>query len=331
MNRNQPFNAYERQDWEKDQRLDEKMYRGSYRQDLDRGNKYDGLNQRNNFNDRDISQDYRSAQYQGSNEDLRREKNGQIPRDYGQDPTRRGETIDNFNPHEDNNGLEGASRNFGNMGSYGGAQGWGSSRGGSHRGNADGSQWASGHGRDEGRQVNRQIYGAYRDHNSFAAGEREQYDGTSRYGTQGADTSRGLEPADRTSNRGRERNFEATSTSRRGDDSRYEIYDDAQSNYTRGEYGNQVGGGAYMGSGYDRRTRGEYGPMIDYNQAPRGQYAQEGEGARSENYGNMAGSLSYGIDWDYRSAEGQNRRYDPMSGHIRAQGSQPPSREDFNW
>ncbi|AKQ44971.1 hypothetical protein TH63_03935 [Rufibacter radiotolerans] len=311
------------------QRRDDDQFRGSYRQDLDRGDKYDQLNRRNNFNDRDISQDYRSAQFQGTTEDLRRENTGQLPRDYGRDPNRRGERLDNFNPHEDNNGLEGATRNFGNMGSYGGAQGWGTSRGGSHQGASPGNQWASGHGRDEGRPVNRQIYGAYRDRNSFALGEREQYDGTSRYGTQGADTSRGIEPSEWTGPRGGVRG--TAGSARRQDDSRYEIYDDAESNYSRGEYGNQMGGGAYMGSGYDRRTHGEYGPMLDYNQAPRERYNQEGEGMRTENYGNMAGTLSYGIDWDYRSAEGRNRLYDPMSGHIRRHDSQPPSREDFNW
>jgi hypothetical protein len=315
-----------------DRRPDEDQYRGSYRLDNDRGNEYDQLNRRN-FNDRDISQDYRSGQYQGSNEDRRRERDHELPRDYGRDPNRRGERFDNLGAHEDNNGLEHSTRNYGNMGSYGGAQGWGSSQNGSHRqGGSDGSQWFSGHGREEGRHVNRQVYGAYRDHNSFATGEREQYDATGRYGTQGADNTKGWEPSDRAGSRGAVRNIGTNDISRQGDDSRYEIYDNSQSRYNRGQYGSLEGGGDHLDSkGYDRRTRSENSPMLDYNQNRRGHSHQQGEGNRSENYGNMAGSLSWGNDRDYRSEEGQDRRYDPMSGHVRAQGSQPPSREDFSW
>ncbi|ALI99956.1 hypothetical protein [Rufibacter tibetensis] len=309
---------------------DEDQYRGAYRLDNDRGREYDQLN-RQNFNDRDSSRDYRSRDYQGSNEDRRRERDHELPRDYGRDPNRRGERFDNMGAHEDNNGLEHSTRNFGNMGSYGGAQGFGSSRGGSHNQNSgEGSRWSSGHGREGDRHVNRQVYGAYRDHNSFAPGEREQYDGSGRAGSRGADNTRGWEPSDRAGSRGGVRDIGTNDISRRGDDSKYEIYDDSQSNYNRGQYerGRQLGN---LNSGHDRRTRSENPSQFDYNQGRRDHYDQQGEGRRSENYGNMAGSLSWGNDQDYRSEEGRERRYDPMSGHVRTQGSQPPPREDFSW
>lgn len=322
MNRNQDSQDY------RNNRFDnrsEDRHRGAYRQDTSRGQEYDQLNQRN-FNDRDSRQDYRHPDFDGGNRSAQNHR-----QDHGRDQDRRGERMSNFNSQESNNGLQGASRNFGNMGSYGGAQGWGSSSNGSHQASGQGSQWASGHGRDEGRQVNRQVYGAYRDHNSFAPGEREQYDGTSRYGTQGADASKGWIPAERAgSDSINRREEDRNSSSRRQDDSRYEIYDNAQSHYNRGEYGNQLGGGTYTGSSYDRRTRAD-GPMLDYNHAPQDHYNQQGEGARSENYGNMAGSLSYGHDRDFRSEEGRERRFNPMSGRVREQGSQPASREDFSW
>lgn len=38
---------------------------------------------------------------------------------------------------------------------------------------------------------------------------------------------------------------------------------------------------------------------------------------RDQNYGNMAGSLSFGYDGDYNSDPDYRRRYDPMSGRIR--------------
>ncbi|MFB9864607.1 hypothetical protein [Rufibacter immobilis] len=329
MNRNDRSQDYGR-GRSHNQRADEDQYRGAYRQDNGRGNEYDRLN-RQNFNDRDISRDYRSNQYRGSAEDRRRERDHELPRDYGRDPNRHGERFDNMGAHEDNNGLEGSTRNYGNMGSYGGAQGWGSSSNGYHGNNSDGSKWASGHGRDENRHVNRQVYGAYRDHNSFAPGEREQYDGSGRPGSRGADNTRGWQPSDRAGSRGGVRDIGTNDISRRGDDSRYEIYDDSQSHYNRGEYerGRQLGN--LDSSGYDRRTRSEYSNRLDYNQAPRDHYNQQGEGTRSEDYGNTAGSLSWGYGGNFKAEDDRERRYDPMSGHVKTQGSQPPSGDDFSW
>lgn len=37
-----------------------------------------------------------------------------------------------------------------------------------------------------------------------------------------------------------------------------------------------------------------------------------------ENYGNMAGSLSYGYDGDYNANQEHNRHYNPLSGHVRS-------------
>ncbi|AMM51777.1 hypothetical protein TH61_12140 [Rufibacter sp. DG15C] len=255
--------------------------------------------------------------------------------DYGRDPHRQGERFDNPRvlSSESNSSLEGASRNYGSMGSYGGAQGWGSSRNGAHQDSRVGFNSTSGHGGADNRHREpRQFYGAYRDHNSFAPGEREQYDGTSRYGSQGADATKGWQPSEHVGTSHYSRNMQDNDPSRgREDDSSYEIYDDAQSHYNRGEYGNMIGGGSYLESGFDRRAVRENSAMMGYNAPRRHHFNQEGEGARSENYGNMAGSLSYGNAEDYRSQEGRDRRYDPMSGHIRGQGAQPPSREDFNW
>ncbi|WP_205499892.1 hypothetical protein [Rufibacter psychrotolerans] len=328
MNRDHRSDQYDR-NRDHNRRPDEDQYRGAYRQDTDRRGEYDHLN-RQNFNDRSADRDYRSNNYRGSNEDLRRERDHELSRDYGRDPNRRGERFDNMGAHEDNNGLEGATRNFGNMGSYGGAQGWGSSGNGSHR-NEGGDRWASGHGREESRPVNRQVYGAYRDHNSFAEGEREQYDGTSRAGGRGADNTRGWEPADRAGSNGAVRRLGTNDISRRDDDSRYEIYDSAQAHYNRGEYSQQFGGGTYLGEGFDRRSRAEGGANMDYNHGRREHYNQQGEGMRSENYGNSAGSLSWGYDGDFRDRENRESRYDPMSGHVRTQGSRPPAGDDFTF
>ncbi|MGV3538452.1 MAG: hypothetical protein ACO1OQ_01490 [Rufibacter sp.] len=312
---------------------DEDQYRGAYRQDITRGNEYDRLNQRNNFNDNDVRNDYRSRNYYGSDQDRRSGSGNRGGQDYMRDPNRQGERFDNYNvfPSESNNGLRAAAQNHGNMGSYGGAQGWGSSRNGDHQGSSEEARWASGHGRSNNQPVNRQVYGAYRDHNSFAEGEREQYQGSGRYGSQGADNTRGWEPAGRAGSRGGVRDISTNDISRRGDDSQYEIYDTAKSHYNQGQYGQTIGGGAYMSSGYDKRTQAEYNDQLSYNTNPTEHYNQQGEGMRSENYGNMAGSLSWGNDRDFRSEEGRERRYDPMSGHVRSQGTQPPSREDFHW
>ncbi|WP_192820211.1 hypothetical protein [Rufibacter sp. LB8] len=312
---------------------DEDQYRGAYRQDTDRRDgEYDRLNQRNNFNDNDSRYDYRSRDYYGSDQDRQSGSSNRQP-DFGRDPNRQGDRFDNPNvfPGESNNGLRAAARNYGNMGSYGGAQGWGSARNGSHRPDDQGGKWASGHGHDHHReQVNRQVYGAYRDHNSFAEGEREQYDGSGRYGTQGADNTRGWEPSDRAGSNGGVRDIGTRHTSRRNDDSQYEIYDTAQSHYNQGQYSQNLGQGNHLQVGHDQGVYHAYGQQQDDNSSRNQGYRQEGEGRR-ENSGNMAGSLSWGNDRDFRSEEGQHRRFDPMSGHVRGQGSQPPSREDFSW
>ncbi len=79
----------------------------------------------------------------------------------------------------------------------------------------------------------------------------------------------------------------------------------------------------------DRRRENAY--RDDWNDRDRGNYHPQEPRFRNENDGNMAGSLSYGIPYDYRSEEGSQRRFDPMTGHVRDRGAQAPSREDFYW
>ncbi|GAA4302838.1 hypothetical protein [Nibribacter koreensis] len=330
MNRNQENKDYGRQG--NPGRVDENQYRGAYR--------FSAEDSYRDQNRRHLSEDDRGADlpgrhgyptyHEGQSSSMRWEGSHQ---DFGRDSGRQGERYDHPRQlsNESNSSLEGASRNYGNMGSYGGAQGWGSSRGGSHQNSSIGFNSTSGHGGGQQQQGQRQFYGAYRDHNSFAPGEREQYDGTSRYGSQGADNTRGWQPSEHVGSSGSVRNPGTNDGSRRGDDSQYEIYDSSLSHYNRGEYGNMIGGGSYMQSGFDRRAQRENSSMMNYNAPRREHHNQEGEGNRSENYGNMAGSLSFGHSEDYRSQEGRDRRFDPMSGHVRGQGAQPPSREDFNW
>ncbi|QHL89205.1 hypothetical protein GU926_17920 [Nibribacter ruber] len=330
MNRNEQQN-YGRQGNQR--RTDEDQYRGS--------NRYNAQDSYQDQNRRHPSEDDRGAglpgrdgystYYQDQSDSMRWEGSHQ---DYARNPQRQGERYDHPRQlsNESNSSLEGASRNYGNMGSYGGAQGWGSSRNGSHANSSTGFNSTSGHGgQSQQQQGQRQFYGAYRDHNSFAQGEREQYDGTSRYGSQGADNTRGWRPSEHAGSNGAVRNIGTNDVSRRNDDSQYEIYDSALPHYNRGEYGNMIGGGSYMSSGYDRRAQSENSGMMDYNAPRREHQDQQGEGARSENYGNMAGTLSYGYSEDFRRQDGRDRRYDPMTGHVRGQGSQPPSREDFSW
>jgi hypothetical protein len=47
---------------------------------------------------------------------------------------------------------------------------------------------------------------------------------------------------------------------------------------------------------------------------------------RNENYGNMAGSLSFGYDGDYNSDPHYRRRYNPMNGKIRENYGEEDSR-----
>ncbi|PSR54813.1 hypothetical protein AHMF7605_15535 [Adhaeribacter arboris] len=106
----------------------------------------------------------------------------------------------------DQHNTRGHSNNYGNMGSYGGAQGW-----------------QEEHGR--GQAPNRQLYGAYRDQNSYSSNEGPN---RNNYHDQ--------------QHRGNWRDYQDDQNRRREDDSRYEIYDSGQSQYNRGNYGKPSGG-----------------------------------------------------------------------------------------
>jgi hypothetical protein len=67
---------------------------------------------------------------------------------------------------------------------------------------------------------------------------------------------------------------------------------------------------------YNRGT----GSIFDVNYGPDRYRPHPGE-----NYGNMAGSLSYGYDGGYNSDPDYNRRYNPLTGELRSY------REDYPW
>lgn len=77
--------------------------------------------------------------------------------------------------------------------------------------------------------------------------------------------------------------------------------------------GSSRGGDQQYGDYYSRRTSSNFD--ADYRPD---HYPQR----RGENYGNMAGSLSYGYDGGYNSDPDYNRRYNPLTGELRQrQGS----------
>jgi hypothetical protein len=205
----------------------------------------------------------------------------------------------------------GASRNAGSMGSYGGAQGFGSSSNGYNN-----ERWASGH-HQQGPRPERRIYGAYRDSNSFAPGERESYDGSSRYGSQGADNTRGWRNSE-------EREPRQTSRYNRfndsEDDSRYEIYDTSEGQYNRGLYNN-----ASHGSITDDlilRSHQEFPPYEHYGSRQRARNRQ-GSGYDQDRYSGTS-DLEYGNTATPFESEDypRNRYYDPLSGNAWNPGSE---------
>ena len=132
------------------------------------------------------------------------------------------------------------SRNYGNMGSYGGAQGFGDIRGGRHDSGHpfDSGMGASNTGRGWERDSSTRGYSSF-GNESLDRGGHHREDYGRRGGLYGQDTSRRFE-------------------GRRGQDR----YDFERDNYYSSNYGDDQGN--YMGSGYSRTSRGEYGPMGDY-------------------------------------------------------------------
>ncbi|OKL38776.1 hypothetical protein [Pontibacter flavimaris] len=167
------------------------------------------------------------------------------------------------------------SRNYGNMGSYGGAQGFGDYRGGRHPQGSDYNFYsgASSGGERSNRGSGPRSHGYESDYDSH--GSTFQNDSNSRL--YGSDTSRRFQGSDQgrydfdrgSSNRG--------SGSFRGSD--------RDSNRGYSGYGGSEGG--YMGSGYNRTTRGDYGTG---NYGSMGSYDR---GSSSMSYGEPYGAGDY--------------------------------------
>lgn len=284
--RNQDYNY----DYDQPQRNRNQFedFRGSYR--LDNEGNVSGYQQ---LNDRNYGPDYGYG-HAG---------NSRTGGDYGRSQSDYG-----------TGGTYGASRNAGSMGSYGGAQGYGSSSNGFTN-----EKWGSGH-RGVQHQPHHTVYGAYRDKNSFAPGERESYDGSQRSGSQGADNTRGWNTPGRS---GRYGSYQHRVSD---EDSRYDIYDTALSQYNRGEYGNSSGGS--ITDDFNLRSHQEYSPRNRYGSRERSRYRQGDGNDYDRNYGsdmdyqNTAGSLSVGYD-GYRGEPGpRNRYYDPLTGDVWNPGSE---------
>ncbi|MFC5271804.1 hypothetical protein [Adhaeribacter terreus] len=261
-----------------DYRNDEReKFRGAYRLDNNPENRetYQNLNQENYGND--YSYGHAGNSRNGADR-------GRHQSDYG------------------TGGTYGASRNAGSMGSYGGALGFGSSRNGYNN-----ERWASGH-HENAYRPERRIYGAYRDRNSFAPGERESYDGSTRYGSQGADNTRGW------------RNSEERQPSRYNrfapsqDDSRYEIYDTSESQYNRGNYSNSSQGS--ITDDLNLRSHQEFPPYDHYGSRQRARYRQ-GSGYDQDMYSGTS-DIGYGNTATPFESEvyPKNRYYDPLSGNA---------------
>jgi hypothetical protein len=212
----------------------------------------------------------------------------------------------------------GANPNYGSMGSYGGAQGFGSSRGGYGHPSQQRSGFdaTSGHGHDERYrpQTDRRIYGGYWDRNSFNENDQDRFSQTHR--SQHQDRNR-YNPYDQNQQ----------------DDSRYEIYDTHQRQYNEGSYNNDVR--ATPSYDFNRNVSGEDARQGHYGSHQRAKNRQGDGNDQDRRYtsdwqeGNMAGSLSDGDD-GYRGDpdQGRHQRYDPMSGQVRRRPADENRRDE---
>jgi hypothetical protein len=223
----------------------------------------------------------------------------------------------------DQQDTSGASRNYGNMGSYGGAQGFGSSRGGFGHAqqNRSGFDASSGHGQQDRShpQENRQIYGAYWDRNSFNENDQDRFSREHRSQHQ-------------------ERNRYNDYDQNREDDSRYEIYDTHQRQYNTGSYNNDVRFNPSQNFNRDMDDNPNEQRHYGSHQRPKN---RQGDGNDQDRRytadlqeGNMAGSLSDGYD-GYRGYpdDDRDKRYNPMTGEVRRhdnRNSNPNRRDDRN-
>jgi hypothetical protein len=221
----------------------------------------------------------------------------------------------------DQHNTEGASPNYGNMGSYGGSQGFGSSRGGYGHPAQDRSGFdaTSGHGPDEGHrsQPDRQLYGAYWDRNSFNENDRDRFSREHRSQHQ-------------------ERNRYNIYDRNREEDSRYEIYDTHQRQYNEGSYTNDVR--INPSFDFNRDMEVHRGEQDRYGSHQRAKVRQGDGNDQDRRYtsdlqeGNMAGSLSWGYDGHRGDPDqGRHQRYDPISGQARRDDRHPDdNRRDDN-
>jgi hypothetical protein len=184
--------------------------------------------------------------------------------------------------NQDIYGAYSTSRNYGNMGSYGGAQGFGTSRGGNiaqrHYGAGDTNyNFESGMGnpreaRNSGYSPGgHRAYGYQSDYDSHGSGMDDDDRSSDLYGS---DTSRRLQGSRRDRYDFNQDDYNEGSRSYRGSGNRgssgygssFRDRDRDRGDYTSPNYGG--GEGSYMGSGYRRSSQGDYGSgSSDYGSA----------------------------------------------------------------
>lgn len=171
-------------------------------------------------------------------------------------------------------------RNFGNMGSYGGAQGFGDYRGGQHPQGSNYNYYSGMGSRGEsdmGRERHR-SHGYESDYDSHGSGYNNEM-GSSLYGS---DTSRRFQGSDQGRYDFDRDNYNQGSGSFRGSDR------------DRGSSGYGSSGGGYMGSGYSRSSRSDYGT---------GNYGSMGS------YDRGSSSMSYGEPYSMRDTSSRYTEY----------------------
>ncbi|MBF9254537.1 hypothetical protein I2I11_14630 [Pontibacter sp. 172403-2] len=192
------------------------------------------------------------------------------------------------------------SRNYGSMGSYGGAQGFGTARGGQHpsqRNDSSGYNYFSGMGSpDEARQSNLNSPG----YNS------NMYSGRSNYNSGNSAYNRGSDRG-MSSNSGN-RNLYGNDTAHRFESN--DLNRSGNDNYGSHSYGGSSRGN-YIDSGYDRdvRNRDNYSGFW----GSRDGYAHGGDtGSTSERYGMSGyfGGSNNNPESDYIRSQNQTRTFD---------------------
>ncbi|WP_242917638.1 hypothetical protein [Pontibacter liquoris] len=219
---------------------------------------------------------YRSGQSRGGYDS---ERYGDSYRQHDMDRPR---NVANRSMNED---TYSTSRNFGNMGSYGGAQGFGTSRGGQHplqQNDSSGYDYYSGMGSRGSYDTDNDRYGRGNDRGMRAnEGNRDMYDRDSSRGYQGS--SQGRYSSDR--------------------DDDYNTH-----SFGGGSRGN------YMGSGYDRTSGGENRGMMGQGRSGMGTMYNRGRYQEGSRYNDPSGRGSFSrggsSDSDYIQSSNQGRTFD---------------------